>query len=186
MALCNPGLQPNCNIIKIRQCFSYCRLVYDAKGHFQSYDTVDTDESDLDFYDYDVDQPAGCQRGLEAQFLLGAISHSTPWSDIPVNKAAFWVEPATAALWNSSGKGQPAGTATSVQPVLCRPVSVRVVAGDGSIYNLFPIASVALAAVIVFMALLTILLLCCSACARRQTHRQQRKGRASAIPLTLH
>ncbi len=157
--------------------------MYDAKGHFQSYDTVDTEESDLDFYDYDEAQPAGCQRGLEARFLMGAITHSTPWSDIPVNKAAFWVQPAAAAVWNSSGEGQLAGTATSVQPILCRPVPVRVVASDGSIYNMFPIASIVLAVVIVFMALLTVLLLCCSACARRRTHRQQRKGRASAIPL---
>ncbi len=158
--------------------------MYDARGHFKSYDTVDTEENDLDFYDYDDTEPAGCQRGLEAQFLLGAISHSTPWSDIPVNKAAFWVEPAAAAAWNSPGEGLPAETAISMQPILCRAVPVRVVTSDGSIYNLFPIASIALAAVIVFMTLLTVSLVCCSACARTRSRRQPRKRGPSAIPLT--
>ena len=162
--------------------------MYDDKSHFQSYDTVDDEEKELDFYDYDDDeaQPAGCQRGLEAQFLLGAIARSTAWADIPVNKAAFWVEPAAAAMWNVSVEGQPAAAVTSVQPILCRAVPVREVTSKGDIYSLFPIASTALAAVIVFLTILTLILLCCSACTRRWTFTQQRKGRPSAIPLTSH
>ena len=146
-----------------------CRLVYDDKGHFQSYDTADDAAYEVEFYDYDETEPAGCQRGLEAQFLLGSFPRNTAWADIPVNKAAFWVEPAAAAMWNSSGKGRPALRATSVQPLLCRAVPVRESASDGDLYSLFPIASVVLAAVLASLAVLTLLLLCCSACARGQT-----------------
>ena len=119
--------------------------------------------------------------------MLGAISTSTAWPDIPVNKAAFWVQPAAAAMWiNLSGEGQPTRAVTSVQPMLCRAVPVRESASDGDIYHVFPIASIALAAVIVFTAMLTLLLLCCSACLKRWTYRPQRKGQTSAIPLTSH
>lgn len=162
--------------------------MYDDKGHFQSYDTEDKEENDhgLDFYDYDEAQPAGCQRGMEARFMLGGIAHSTAWADIPVNKAAFWVEPAAAATWNISGEGQPAAAVTSVQPILCRAVPVREVGSNGDIYRLFPVASIALAAVIVFLTILTLFLLCCSACAKGWTFRQQQKGRPSVMPLTSH
>ena len=161
-----------------------CRLVYDDKGHFQSYGAADDGENGLEFYDYDETEPAGCQRGLEAQFLLGSFPRNTAWADIPVNKAAFWVGPAAAAMWKPSGGGQPALRATSVQPLLCRAVPARESANDGSIYNLFPVASEAVAAVLAFMLLLTLSLLCCSACARGQTHRQQQKRQPSATSLT--
>ena len=163
------------------------RLVYDNKGHFQSYDTIDGEDGVVDYYDYDETEPAGCQRGLEASFLLGGIPSSTAWADIPVNKAAFWVDPAAAALYSRNttpDRGTGAGaTATSVQPILCQPVPARISASDGGVTGIFPIALIALAALIVFMALLSLLLLCCSACLRKQTSSTQKRY-YSTIPLT--
>ena len=161
------------------------RLVYDDKGHFQSYDTVDGEEGVVDNYDYDESEPAGCQRGLEAGFVLGGIPSSTAWADIPVNKAAFWVDPAAAALYsgNTIRDGETGAGATSMQPILCRAVPARISVSDGGVFGVFPIASIALAAFIVFMALLSLLLLCCSACLRKETSSTQ-KGYHSAISLT--
>lgn len=156
--------------------FTHCRLVYDSSNHFQSYDTVEGEGGGVYFYDYDEEEPAGCQRGVQAQFMASAISSETAWGDIAVNKAAFWVGPAAAAMYaNSTSKGR-AAVATSVQPILCRAVPVRVSTGGGGMSSIFPVASIAVAAVIVFMALLALLLLCCSACLHRQSTRTHRKG----------
>ena len=137
----------------------------------------------MDFYDYDEAGPAGCERGLAAQFVLGAFPSNTAWGDIPVNKAAFWVSPAAAAAYGTNGSGG-FQTAMSLQPYLCQAVPARVSGSDGSMYGIVPVASIALAAVIISMALLSLLLLCCSSCRRRRDNRTQQKAYPSAIPLT--
>lgn len=157
--------------------------MYDNKNHFQSYDTAEGEDGEVDFYDYDEAEPAGCERGLEAHFVLGAFPSNTAWGNIPVNKAAFWVSPAAAAAYGTNGNGG-FQTATSLQPYLCQAVPARVSGSDGKMYEIFPVASIVLAAVIVFMALLSLLLLCCSSCHSRRDNRTQQKANPSAIPLT--
>ncbi len=160
-----------------------CRLVYDSKNHFQSFDTAEGEDGELDLYDYDEEEPAGCKRGLVAQFMLGAFPSNTAWRDIPLNKAAFWVSPAAAAAYWTNGSGG-YQISTSLQPYLCQAVPARVSISKGRLYKIFPVASTVLAAVIVLMALLSLLLLYCSSCHRRRNHRQQQKAYPAAIRLT--
>ena len=150
-----------------------CRLVYDDHNHFQSFDVDEGDAApgggDMDFYDYDDSAPAGCQRGMEAHFMLNAIPANTAWADTAVNKAAFWTGQTAAAGYTagSSDTNRAAPAAVGVQSYVCRAVPARVSQGTGGIYTIFPLASIVLSAVIVLTALLALLMWCCSACFRR-------------------
>ena len=124
----------------------------------------------LDLYDYDEGAPAGCQRGMEAHFMLNAIPGNTAWADTAVNKAAFWTEQTAAAEYSAKSLDidWAAPAAVSVQPYVCQAVPARVSQGTGGIYTIFPLAAIVLSAVIVLAALLALLMWCCAACFRKQ------------------